>query len=174
MEAHYVLNKHGFDVCSFGTGAKVKLPGPSIDRPNIYDFGTPYTDMYEELKRQDSDLYVQNGVYYMLERNMKIKKAPERFQDSKKILDFLITCEERCYNAVVEELTKRGGTEGIPVHVFNFDIPDTNEDAAIGARAIKDFAELIEQNYKDLDIDELAKNFQSKTNLRILYTLSFY
>ncbi|CAI0559571.1 unnamed protein product [Linum tenue] len=50
MEAHALLKRNGFDVCSYGTGAHVKLPGPSIREPNIYEFGTPYKHMFEELR----------------------------------------------------------------------------------------------------------------------------
>lgn len=42
MEAHNILGKRGFSVRSFGTGAHVKLPGPSPDRPNVYDYHTTY------------------------------------------------------------------------------------------------------------------------------------
>lgn len=57
MEAHALLKKHGFDVSSYGTGAHVKLPGPSIREPNVYDFGTPYRRMFDDLKRKDPELY---------------------------------------------------------------------------------------------------------------------
>jgi len=40
----------------------------------------------------------------MLDRNKKIKKAPERFQDSTGIFDIIFTCEERCFDAVCEGL----------------------------------------------------------------------
>lgn len=57
MEAHLILKNHGLDVSSYGTGAHVKLPGPSLREPNVYDFGTPYRVMYDELRRKDPDLY---------------------------------------------------------------------------------------------------------------------
>jgi len=57
MSAHYTLSKkYGMAVSSFGTGSSVKLPGKSRDAPIIYDFGTPYQDMFEDLKQQDEEL----------------------------------------------------------------------------------------------------------------------
>ncbi|KAJ7553440.1 hypothetical protein O6H91_06G098000 [Diphasiastrum complanatum] len=57
MEAHALLQKIGLDVSSYGTGAHVKLPGPSIREPNIYAFGTPYQIMFNDLKSKDPHLY---------------------------------------------------------------------------------------------------------------------
>ena len=34
MEAHGFIAKKNFNVDSYGTGDKVKLPGPAADRPN--------------------------------------------------------------------------------------------------------------------------------------------
>lgn len=45
------------DVKSYGTGALVRLPGPSVDQPNCYEFGqTTYREMYEELRAKDESL----------------------------------------------------------------------------------------------------------------------
>jgi hypothetical protein len=57
VEAHGFLLREGYtNLSSFGTSNKCKLPGPSIDKPNVYPFGTPYAKIYEDLKRQDPDL----------------------------------------------------------------------------------------------------------------------
>jgi RNA polymerase II subunit A C-terminal domain phosphatase SSU72 len=44
-------------VQSFGSGNSVKLPGPSVDKPNIYDFDTTsYEEIYQDLKNKDLKL----------------------------------------------------------------------------------------------------------------------
>lgn len=56
MHAHYVLQKNGYNVHSFGTKNNCKLPGPSADKPNTYQFGTPYSEIYSELIQKDQAL----------------------------------------------------------------------------------------------------------------------
>lgn len=102
MEAHNVLLKKGFAVSSFGTNSLVKLPGPSPDKPNSYSFGTPYEQILTDLKTKDQALYTQNGILSLLERNRKIKAAPQRFQQVQELFDVIITCEERCFGIVCE------------------------------------------------------------------------
>ncbi|KAF7175951.1 hypothetical protein CNMCM7691_000802 [Aspergillus felis] len=164
MEAHLRLSTAPtpFPVISFGTGSLVRLPGPSITQPNVYNFNTTsYSQMYDELLAKDERLYRNNGLLNMLDRNRNLKWGPERFQDwvpgmprvdhvSKGdkgalgteggTVDVIITCEERCWDAVVDDLMNKGASLNRPVHVFNVDIRDNHEEALIGGKAILELA----------------------------------
>jgi len=176
MEAHYLLAKRGLNVRSYGTGSCVKIPGPSQDKPNIYKFGKPYKEMYEELLRQDRHLYKRNGMLNMLDRNRRTKLCPERFQDDHEhTFDVIFTVTERVYDAVLEELNSRDATEYQPVHVININIEDNHEEAAVGAFILSD---LIDQLMlcEDLDdeIEVRLELFEKSLKRPILHSVAFY
>lgn len=188
MEAHLRLTTapSPYPTISFGTGSLVRLPGPSINQPNVYNFNnTSYASMYNELLAKDKRLYHNNGILPMLERNKGVKWGPERWQDWRigvprvgkrvatnidpttgqpngapaddaeykddkgyegteaGIADIVITCEERCWDAVVDDLLSRGSPLNRPVHVFNVDIKDNHEEALVGGKAILELADAL-------------------------------
>lgn len=53
----FFCSKKGFHVESYGTGDKVKLPGPAPDKPNCYEFGITYDEIYQDLLVKDKTLY---------------------------------------------------------------------------------------------------------------------
>ena len=160
MEAHLQLSRAGYPVISFGTGSLVRLPGPSITQPNVYQFNkTSYDSMYKELDSKDPRLYRANGLLNMLERNRNVKWGPERWQDwqvgvprlqhkadqgfsgtQAGLVDIVITCEERCWDAVIDDLLNRGAPLNRPVHVINVDIKDNHEEASVGGKGILDLS----------------------------------
>ncbi|KAJ8128912.1 hypothetical protein O1611_g4720 [Lasiodiplodia mahajangana] len=169
MEAHLRLSQASYPVISFGTGSLVRLPGPTIHQPNVYPFNkVSYDTMYKELDGKDHRLYTANGLLNMLGRNRQVKWGPERWQDWQigvprteqgkdrghagtegGVVDVVFTCEERCWDAVVDDLLNRGSPLNRPVHVINVDIKDNHEEASIGGQGILDLANSLNKAAKE-------------------------
>ncbi|TPX71503.1 hypothetical protein SpCBS45565_g01086 [Spizellomyces sp. 'palustris'] len=175
MEAHNVLQKAGYVLSSYGTGSAVRLPGPAADRPNIYPFGVPYNDIFNDLLKKDPQLYKANGLLPMLDRNRRIKRAPERFQEARDVFDVIISCEERCFDSACEDLDNRPSELNRPVHLLNIEIKDNHEEAAVGGQLILQLVNMIAQSKdRDAEMDMILDDFAARTNAQVLHTVSFY
>ncbi|KAE8652487.1 RNA polymerase II subunit A C-terminal domain phosphatase SSU72 [Cucumis sativus] len=177
MEAHSILKSKGFNVSSYGTGAHVKLPGPSLREPNVYDFGTPYKHMFDDLRRKDPELYKRNGILPMLKRNAAVKTAPQRWQDNAAdgSFDVVFTFEEKVFDMVIEDLNTRDHAMMKTVLIVNLEVKDNHEEAAIGARLTFDLCQEIErtESWED-SIDDIVINFEKQLRRKLLYSISFY
>ncbi|CAF2182292.1 hypothetical protein BRARA_G02299 [Brassica rapa] len=177
MEAHFLLKRQGLDVASYGTGSHVKLPGPSAREPNVYDFGTPYKQMFDELRRKDPELYKRNGILQMLKRNLNVKLAPQRWQDNAAdgVFDVVMTFEEKVFDSVLEDLNNREQSLMKTILVMNLEVKDNHEEAAIGGRLALELCQEIEGNETWEDtIDDIVAGFEKQQRRKLVYSISFY
>ncbi|KAI3381069.1 hypothetical protein SNEBB_001416 [Seison nebaliae] len=162
-EIHRRLKQKHFHVHSYGVGEKVKLPGMSVDRPNLYSFGTTYDEMYKDLEEKNGTYYRSNGLLDMLHRNRLLKDYPEKFQEIRHFnFDVLFTVENRIFVAVhdflvnkLKSIESNAIEEGKCCHVINIHIKDTHESAKEGGNIFMELAMLLEKsNCLENDIDD--------------------
>lgn len=170
MEAHRELALRGYSVKSYGTGSSVKLPGRTAMEPVIFPFNVPYEQMKLDLEKRDPVLYANNGVLAMLDRNSKIKKAPEQWRDARDRFDVIITFEERIFKAVLEDfISSRSPSVFSPAYVINLEVRDTHADAAAGAKLAVELVEAMDV-HENLDayIWDIIAAMEKKTDLTIV------
>eukprot|EP01129_Flabellula_baltica_P000011 TRINITY_DN10007_c0_g1_i1.p1 TRINITY_DN10007_c0_g1~~TRINITY_DN10007_c0_g1_i1.p1 ORF type:complete len:204 (-),score=40.08 TRINITY_DN10007_c0_g1_i1:24-551(-) len=146
MAAHNLFKHHQIPfVESFGTNTHVKLPGLTRETPIKYDFGVSYDRMYNDLKDQNEQLYNERGLLAMLDRNRNVKRAPERFQMTSMEFDIIISFDERVFDIIVSEFSKREMRTFEPVHLVNLDTFDNQDHAQQGAKDALELVKLIKK-----------------------------
>lgn len=177
MEAHRLLALRGYAVRSYGTGSHVRLPGLSAERPAVFNFGVPYEAMQAELRRAHAGAYAANGVLAMLERNARVKRAPERWADAgKERFDVVLCFEARVFEAVVEDFVcARSPTVFQPAFVLNLEVLDTHAAAAVGAQVAVDLVEKLNA-CDDLyeDVYRIVKETEEQSDSTIFCVPAFF
>ena len=167
---------------SYGVGQHVKLPGPSAREPNVYPFGTPYQTIYDEMRSKDTALYTRNGLLTMLERNIKVKKAPQRWQDmdwasadAEVQPDVALCFEERVFETLVEDMASRQQSTMRPLLVVNLDVIDSHEEAASAAPLALKLCGMLDARGEDWEesVDDVVDAFTRSTGRRLLYNVVF-
>lgn len=175
MEAHRVLKEHNFNVCSYGVGGHVKLPGPGPKQPNVYDFGTRYDFIFNDLKSKDEALYTRNGLLTMLQRNMAVKAAPEKWQYCREVFDAVVCFEEKVMQQVIEDMAGRPQILMKPVLVINIDVKDNHEEAAKVAPQTLQLCQMLEAaDSWEGAVDEVMAHFELEHQRRATYTICYY
>jgi len=112
----------------------------------------------------------------MLERNCKVKRFPQRFQDTTEQFDLLIAFEERVFDIVCEVLSDRMTLTGKTVHILNLNVPDNHESAVIGAIDALNIVKLLDEIDEDWEdaLDEAIEQFERQRGTQVLHSISYY
>eukprot|EP01029_Cantina_marsupialis_P029120 TRINITY_DN779825_c0_g1_i1.p1 TRINITY_DN779825_c0_g1~~TRINITY_DN779825_c0_g1_i1.p1 ORF type:complete len:253 (-),score=53.74 TRINITY_DN779825_c0_g1_i1:215-973(-) len=132
MAAHLsLLENPRLNVTSFGAGRHVKLPSPN--GPVVQNFGTSYEVIKKEMIAKDPqsvEWWKEKGMLEMLDRNSKIKDAPQRWQQCSDLPDVVICYEKRVFELVLSDLELRPLLKRTrPMHIFNIETKDDGESA---------------------------------------------
>jgi len=180
MEAHKVFADAGLDVASFGAAPRVKLPGASLDDPNVYSFDDiSYEDIASDLERQPSETvanYEERGMFDMLRRNAKIKPRPNRWQTHSDVetFDVVVCFEERVFDLVVGDLREKGKSARAAL-VVNLDVRDSHGESVAAAPKALRLCEALEASEDwQCDVDDIMEAFEAAEGMRPLYTVCFY
>ncbi|KAI9912244.1 hypothetical protein PsorP6_009595 [Peronosclerospora sorghi] len=158
--AHTILSAAGLRVRSYGAGRRVTLPGRTCSEFRTFGFLTPYAAMYSSLKLEDDAFFSSNGVLALLERNMRIKKAPERWQSlsNKEILDInVIVCLDYVmFLTVLEDIQMRIQLrfKVKQLHIICLDTVDTPEEAMTGGKRVLSLCHEL-----NVPLNELTEDF---------------
>lgn len=158
--------------------SKVCVPCRSATReaPNVYDFGTPYTAIYADLKGKDAELYARNGLLPMLERNITLKLAPERWQLNTRQFDVVVAFEERVFDQILEDMHLRGGRTLQPLLVLNLDVRDNATEAGLAAPLALSLVQALQQAGDGWEgqLVEVLSSFEATHARRPLYAICYY
>ncbi|XP_037960278.1 RNA polymerase II subunit A C-terminal domain phosphatase SSU72-like [Teleopsis dalmanni] len=175
MNAQCFLTAKGYNVKSYGVGDTVQIAGKTPDKPNVYEFGTTFDAIYQDLVRKDKKFYEETGLLEIVDRNRAIKRRPERFQDCNEQFDIIITVQEYIYDLVVEFIAAHEVTQSRPVHIINLNIEDSLEMANYGSFLISDILGMVIKTY-DLasNIKSILRDFEVRNKMETKHIMQYY
>ncbi|WEL38839.1 CTD phosphatase SSU72 [Encephalitozoon hellem] len=173
MQTHDLFMKKGIPIKSFGTNPVIKLPGETVEKPNVYSFDNTYQQIYDDLCMKNEDYYRESGILYLLERNMRVKEKPENFFQRDEDFDLVITCEERVFTSIFEHYVDSPSCTRF-FFMVNFDIKDTPSDAITGAQEILEFVEdvlSLEEEGLEYAVDAALRRYFERKGAMLLFTV---
>jgi RNA polymerase II subunit A C-terminal domain phosphatase SSU72 len=174
MQVHELFQRRGIETRSYGTSTVIKLPGETITSPNLYDFSQSYREIYDDLCSKNEKFYRENGLLYLLERNMRIKERPENFFERREEFDLVITCEEKVFSSIFSHYSLIRPTGRSCFFMVNFDIRDTQADAIVGANEIYEFVAAILEHLEDgLEgaVEKALDTHHERKDIPLLFTV---
>ena len=125
---------------------------------------------------------MKHKKFTMLERNIKVKKAPQRWQDmdwasadAEVQPDVALCFEERVFETLVEDMASRQQSTMRPLLVVNLDVIDSHEEAASAAPLALKLCGMLDARGEDWEesVDDVVDAFTRSTGRRLLYNVVF-
>ncbi|KAF4321736.1 hypothetical protein BBO99_00004278 [Phytophthora kernoviae] len=116
--------------------------------------------MHSTLEKEDKDLFTANGVLQILERDMPLKEAPERWQSltnkQLKAIDVVVCLDYVMFLTVLEDIQMRirVSFKHKQLHLICLDTIDTPEEAVAGSERVLELCKEL-----DVSMPELTEEF---------------
>lgn len=172
MAMHELFLRNNYlAVKSFGTSKQVKLPGDKPGITNTYSWDVGYDKIYEDLQSRNREFYEEKGILRMLERNMKIKKNPERIFDwairstkkEERNVDVVIASDYNNLKMIYDEYGGIQAEENSTI-LIGFNIKDTLDEAEIAAKKVYEFIIQLNEKIKEGNTIKEGIELVLKTN----------
>eukprot|EP00924_Labyrinthula_sp_SR-Ha-C_P008178 snap_masked-scaffold_11-processed-gene-5.44-mRNA-1 protein AED:0.04 eAED:0.04 QI:0/0/0/0.5/1/1/2/0/223 len=179
MEAHLQFQNADLPVYSFGVGNMIRLPNPGgrgAANQSVFSFGTPYERIRHTILKipNSRTWFEEKGILNMLNRNIKLKDAPERFQDTSTEdvmkLDVVFCFETRVFDILLEDLESRKIENYDPIYIMNLDVRDAADEAEIGAKIVLEVCQELNKVKDNIEehVFDIIEKFEQKYDRPIL------
>ncbi|RLN50151.1 hypothetical protein BBJ29_005273 [Phytophthora kernoviae] len=176
--AHESLRSAGLRVSSYGAGRRVTFPGKTSSDSRSFKFLTPYALMHSTLEKEDKDLFTANGVLQILERDMPLKEAPERWQSltnkQLKTIDVVVCLDYVMFLTVLEDIQMRirVSFKHKQLHLICLDTIDTPEEAVAGSERVLELCKELDVSMPELTeeyVKAVVEKFEKQHEQQMFY-----